>query len=63
MNQSNIASFIVRFHLASSVLETGEKKWRIKVTHVQAGKEATFESIDEAMRFMKQWMEVCERTI
>ncbi len=63
MNQSNLASFIVRFHLASSVLETGEKKWRIKVTYVQAGNEATFATIDEAMSFMKQWMEVCERTI
>lgn len=63
MYQSNIASYIVRFHLASIQNETGEKKWRIKVTHVQKGKEATFESIDEVTSFMKQWMEICEKTM
>lgn len=52
MNQPSIASFVVRFHLTSIVPETGEKKWRIKVTYVQDEQEITFESFDEAVHFM-----------
>jgi hypothetical protein len=54
MNLSGIASFVVRFHLASVEPVTGEKKWRIKVTYVQDGKETTFEKLEEAVLFMNR---------
>ncbi|WP_156422676.1 hypothetical protein [Bacillus sp. FJAT-29937] len=53
MEQKQIASFIVRFHLADFDEQTGKKKWRIKVSHVQEDIEILFESIEDAMYFMK----------
>ncbi|MEH7122054.1 hypothetical protein V7122_06775 [Bacillus sp. JJ1532] len=53
MEQKQIASFIVRFHLADIDEHTGKKKWRIKVSHVQEDIEILFESIEDAMNFMK----------
>jgi Lhr-like helicase len=49
-----IASFVVRFQLAAVEKETGNKQWRIKVTHVQEDRETLFGSIEEAMAFMKE---------
>jgi hypothetical protein len=49
-----IASFVVRFHLAAIEMETGKKQWRIKVTHVQEDRETLFESMEEAFMFMKE---------
>ncbi|MEH7108758.1 MULTISPECIES: hypothetical protein [Bacillaceae] len=54
MNTKQIASFVVRFQVAAVEKKTGNKQWRIKVTHVQAERETLFESIDEAMTFMKK---------
>ncbi|MBT2736639.1 hypothetical protein QF028_000501 [Neobacillus sp. B4I6] len=57
MELNQIASFVVRFQLAAFEKETGEKQWRIKVTHVQEDKETLFESIEEALIFMKAMAE------
>jgi hypothetical protein len=54
MELNQIASFVVRFQLAAVEKETGKKQWRIKVTHVQEERETLFESIEEAMAFMKE---------
>jgi hypothetical protein len=54
---NQIASFVVRFQLAAVERESGKKQWRIKVTHVQEDKETLFESIEEAMEFMKDMAE------
>jgi hypothetical protein len=54
MELNQIASFVVRFQLAAVEKETGKKQWRIKVTHVQEERETLFESIEEAMEFMKE---------
>ncbi|MDQ0153818.1 hypothetical protein [Robertmurraya andreesenii] len=54
MEQNQIASFIVRFHLADIDMESNRKSWRIKVTHVQKDEETLFESIEEATVFMKK---------
>ncbi|WNS76809.1 hypothetical protein RRV45_07430 [Bacillus sp. DTU_2020_1000418_1_SI_GHA_SEK_038] len=53
MEQKQIASFIVRFHLAEIDEQTGKKKWRIKVSHVQEDIEILFETIEDAMNFMR----------
>jgi hypothetical protein len=52
-----IASFVVRFQLASIDKETGKKQWRIKVTHVQKDWETLFESMEEAAAFMLSMVE------
>jgi hypothetical protein len=57
MDSKQIASFVVRFQLASVEKETGKKQWRIKVTHVQEDKETLFESIEEATTFMISMVE------
>ncbi|MBT2700541.1 MULTISPECIES: hypothetical protein [Bacillaceae] len=57
MELNQIASFVVRFQLAAFEKETGEKQWRIKVTHVQEDRETLFESIEEALIFMKAMAE------
>ncbi|WP_042460977.1 hypothetical protein [Neobacillus dielmonensis] len=54
MDTKQIASFVVRFQVAAVEKETGNKQWRIKVTHVQEDRETLFESIEEAMSFMKE---------
>lgn len=57
MDINQIASFVVRFQLAAVERDTGRKQWRIKVTHVQEDRETLFESIEEAMNFMKEMAE------
>jgi predicted transcriptional regulator len=57
MDTKQITSFIVRFQLTDIEEESNEKHWRIKVTHVQDEYENLFESIEEAMLFMKQKVE------
>lgn len=54
MELKQITSFVVRFQLAAVDKDTGEKQWRIKVTHVQEDRETLFESMDEAVVFMKE---------
>jgi hypothetical protein len=58
MESIQIASFVVRFQLAALEKETGEKQWRIKVTHVQEDRETLFNTIEEACIFMKKMAEV-----
>jgi hypothetical protein len=53
METKQIASFIVRFQVTDS-LDINEKRWRIKVTHVQDDEEYLFDSLEEAMFFMKE---------
>ncbi|WP_442599594.1 hypothetical protein [Neobacillus sp. D3-1R] len=57
METRQISSFIVRFQLTDRIEETNEKQWRIKVTHVQEDDENLFESIEDAMVFMKKVVE------
>ncbi len=57
MELNQIASFIIRFHLAELDEGTNKKNWRIKVTHVQQESEALFKSIEEAMEYMKTVVE------
>jgi hypothetical protein len=57
MDINQIASFVVRFQLAAVEKDTGRKQWRIKVTHVQEERETLFESVEEAMDFMKEMAE------
>ncbi|MEW9052800.1 MAG: hypothetical protein AB2392_16685 [Neobacillus sp.] len=54
MESIQIASFVVRFQLAALEKDTGEKQWRIKVTHVQEDRETLFNTIEEACIFMKK---------
>lgn len=54
MEQTQIASFIIRFHLAEFDKDSNRKSWRIKVTHVQEDEETLFETIEEATLFMKK---------
>jgi Lhr-like helicase len=54
VDAKQIASFVVRFQLAAIEKETGNKQWRIKVTHVQEDLETLFDSIEEAVVFMKE---------
>jgi hypothetical protein len=54
VDAKQIASFVVRFQLAAIEKETGKKQWRIKVTHVQDDLETLFESIDDAVVFMRE---------
>lgn len=54
MEQKQIASFVVRFHLAEVDEETKEKNWRIKVTHVQEEVETWFDELEEAYLYMKK---------
>jgi hypothetical protein len=57
MEPIQIASFVVRFHLAAVEKETCKKQWRIKVTHVQEEQETLFETIEEATAFMMSMVE------
>lgn len=54
MEVQQIASFVVRFQLAAVEKETGNKQWRIKVTHVQDEQETLFDSIEDAFLYMKE---------
>lgn len=57
MDHNQIASFVVRFQLAAVEKDTAKKQWRIKVTHVQQDRETLFESMEEAMEYMKEMAE------
>ena len=57
MDKYQIASFVVRFQIAAVEKDTGRKHWRIKVTHVQEERETLFESVEEAMEYMKKMVE------
>jgi hypothetical protein len=57
MELNQIASFIIRFHLAELDEGTNNKHWRIKVTHVQQESETLFKTIEEAMEYMKTIVE------
>lgn len=57
MDPQQIESFVVRFHLADVEKETGKKRWRIKITHVQGETDWMFESVDDAMNFIRQTLE------
>ena len=57
MEPKQIASFVVRFQLASVEKDSGKKQWRIKVTHVQEERETLFETIEEATAFMMSMAE------
>lgn len=54
MEEKHFASFVIRFHLAGVDKENQSKHWRIKVTDVQETEERLFETIEEAMNFMKK---------
>ena len=57
MELNQLASFIIRFHLAELDEGTSNKHWRIKVTHVQQESETLFKTIEEAMEYMKTIVE------
>ncbi|WP_113926913.1 hypothetical protein [Bacillus sp. P14.5] len=52
MNQL-ITSFIVRCH----VIDSHQRDYRIKLTHVQGENEISFDSFEDAMNHMKQTVE------
>lgn len=54
MKSKPIVSFVVRFQLAGDQQVVEKRRWRIKVTHVQKDQETLFESIEEAMVYMKR---------
>ncbi|WP_044022900.1 hypothetical protein [Bacillus sp. SG-1] len=58
MNQL-ITSFIVRCH----VMDSGKRDYRIKLTHVQGENELSFDSFEEAMKYMKETVEGLENPI
>jgi Lhr-like helicase len=57
METKQITSFIVRFQATDLIEASTEKQWRIKVTHVQEDYENLFNSIEDAMQFMKKRVE------
>jgi hypothetical protein len=54
METKQVASFIVRFQITDQTVKTNENSRRIKVTHVQDDDEYLFDSLEEAMEFMKE---------
>ncbi|WP_426897621.1 hypothetical protein [Rossellomorea vietnamensis] len=57
MNQF-ITSFIVRCH----VIESHQRDYRIKLTHVQGENEISFDSFEDAMNHMKQTVEGLQKS-
>jgi hypothetical protein len=53
MEFNRIASFVVRIQLSSVEKGPRRRQWRIKVTHVQEESESLFESMEDAMEYMK----------
>lgn len=53
METKQVTSFVLRFQLTDIEMESGQKYWRVKVTHVQEEKEAVFDSVESAMEFIK----------
>jgi hypothetical protein len=58
MNQL-ITSFVVRCH----VIDSHQRDYRIKLTHVQGEQELSFDSFEEAMNYMKKKVEGLETTL
>jgi hypothetical protein len=58
MNQL-ITSFVVRCH----VIDSHQRDYRIKLTHVQGEQELSFDSFEEAMNYMKKTVEGLETTL
>lgn len=54
MEEKQFASFVIRFHLTGVDEKNHLKHWRIKVTDVQGKEESLFETIEEAMNYMKK---------
>ncbi|WLR53918.1 hypothetical protein LC048_15590 [Mesobacillus subterraneus] len=54
METKQVTSFVLRFQLADIEMDSGRKYWRVKVTYVQAEKEAVFDSVESAMAFIKE---------
>ncbi|UYZ23136.1 hypothetical protein [Mesobacillus jeotgali] len=54
METKQVTSFVLRFQLTDIEMDSGRKYWRVKVTHVQEEKEAVFDSLESAMRFIKE---------
>ncbi|CAM3776915.1 hypothetical protein [Mesobacillus thioparans] len=59
MGMQQVTSFVLRFQLTDIEVGSGKKYWRVKVTHVQDEKEALFQSIDEAMAYIKEIVGEC----
>lgn len=53
MEHNKIASFIIRISLANLDDSSSKGIWRIKVTYVQQESETVFQSMDEAVDYMK----------
>jgi hypothetical protein len=53
MELNPIASFIIRISLAKSDGSCSKEVWRIKVTHVQQESEILFQSMEDAVNYMK----------
>ena len=49
-----IASFVVRISIADYNESNEQKRWKIKVTHVQNETETLFNSMDGATAYMKK---------
>ncbi|MCM3573242.1 hypothetical protein M3172_08550 [Mesobacillus subterraneus] len=54
METKQVTSFVLRFQLTDIEMDSGRKYWRVKVTHVQEEKEAVFDSLESAMKFIKE---------
>ena len=54
METKQVTSFVLRFQLTDIEMDSGRKYWRVKVTHVQDEKEAVFDSVESAMKFIKE---------
>jgi hypothetical protein len=54
METKQVTSFVLRFQLTDIEMDSGKKYWRVKVTHVQEEKEAVFDSVESAMKFIKE---------
>ena len=53
MEHNKIASFIIRISLANLEDSSSKGMWRIKVTYVQQESETLFQTIDDAVDYMK----------
>ncbi|MBA4535717.1 hypothetical protein H1Z61_00855 [Bacillus aquiflavi] len=57
MEQSKVASFVVRVQLTETEKNEIIKRWRIKVTHVQEDVETIYETFEDVMSMMKKTVE------
>ncbi|WP_078548280.1 hypothetical protein [Litchfieldia alkalitelluris] len=56
-DQPLITSFIVRCSLLETDQRTNDKKWRVKVSHVQGEEEVVVNDLEEALFYMKRKIE------